>query len=149
MICALRALDELGLVSALREQFVQISRGSSVQVVFEAPASLPSLPAAVEVATYRIVLEAVTNVVRHAQAQTCQVRLEESDELIIEVIDDGVGLPIQYHAGVGISSDAGTDRRARRDLSDRISCRRGNTHSGAAPIAKGVTYGSHSCVDCR
>ncbi len=98
------ALDELGLVSALREQFVQNSRESSVQVVFEAPSSLPSLPAAVEVATYRIVLEAVTNVVRHAQAHTCQVRLEVSDGLIIEVIDDGVGLPIQYHAGVGISS---------------------------------------------
>jgi two-component system, NarL family, sensor kinase len=98
------ALDELGLVSALREQFVQNSRGSSVQIVLEAPLSLLSLPAAVEVATYRIVLEAVTNVVRHAQAHTCQVRLEVSDELIIEVIDDGVGLPIQYHAGVGISS---------------------------------------------
>lgn len=98
------ALDELRLVSALREQFVQNSRGSSVQMVLEAPSSLPSLPAAVEVATYRIVLEAVTNVVRHAQAHTCQIRLEVSDELIIEVIDDGVGLPIQYHAGVGISS---------------------------------------------
>lgn len=98
------ALDELGLVSALRQQFVQNSRGSSVQIVLKAPSSLPSLPAAVEVATYRIVLEAVTNVVRHAQAHTCQVRLEVSDELIIEVIDDGVGLPIQYHAGVGISS---------------------------------------------
>ncbi len=98
------ALDELGLVSALREQFVQNSGGSSVQMLLEAPSSLPSLPAAVEVATYRIVLEAVTNVVRHAQAHTCQVRLEVSDELIIEVIDDGVGLPLPYHAGVGISS---------------------------------------------
>lgn len=98
------ALDELGLVSALREQFVQNSRGSSVQIALKAPSTLPSLPAAVEVATYRIVLEAVTNVVRHAQAHTCQVRLEVSDELIIEVIDDGVGLPVQYHAGVGISS---------------------------------------------
>lgn len=98
------ALDELGLVSALRQQFAQNNRGNSVQMVLEAPEALPSLPAAVEVATYRIVLEAVTNVVRHAQARTCQVRLALSDGLIIEVIDDGVGLPIQYHAGVGISS---------------------------------------------
>ena len=98
------ALDELGLVSALRQQFAQNNRGNSVQMELEAPEALPALPAAVEVATYRIVLEAVTNVVRHAQARTCQVRLALSDELIIEVIDDGVGLPVQYHAGVGISS---------------------------------------------
>jgi two-component system, NarL family, sensor kinase len=98
------ALDELGLVSALREQIVQYSRVSGVQMVIEAPSSLPSLPAAVEVATYRIVLEAVTNVVRHAQAHTCHVRLQVSDGLVVEVIDDGLGLPTQYNAGVGISS---------------------------------------------
>lgn len=59
---------------------------------------------AVEVATYRIVLEAMTNVVRHAQARTCHVRLQVSDVLEVEVSDDGVGLPRQYTAGVGISS---------------------------------------------
>ena len=73
-------------------------------MVIEAPSPLPSLPAAVEVATYRIVLEAVTNVVRHAQAHMCCVRLQVSDGLAVEVSDDGVGLPIQYDAGVGISS---------------------------------------------
>jgi signal transduction histidine kinase len=98
------ALDELGLVSALRVQIVQYSQASGVQMVIEAPSSLPSLPAAVEVATYRIVLEAVTNVVRHAQAHTCHVRLQVSDVLDVEVIDDGLGLPSQYDAGVGISS---------------------------------------------
>jgi two-component system, NarL family, sensor kinase len=98
------ALDELGLVSALHEQIVQYSQASGVQMVIEAPSSLPSLPAAVEVATYRIVLEALTNVVRHAQAHTCHVRLQASDVLAVDVIDDGVGLPIQYDVGVGISS---------------------------------------------
>ncbi len=98
------ALDELGLISALREQIVQYSQMSGVQMGIEAPSSLPALPAAVEVATYRIVLEAVTNVVRHAQAHTCHVRLQVSDVLIVEVSDDGMGLPSQYHVGVGISS---------------------------------------------
>jgi two-component system, NarL family, sensor kinase len=98
------ALDELGLVSALREQVVRYSQVSGVLMVVEAPASLPSLPAAVEVATYRIVLEAVTNVVRHARAHRCSVRLQISDVLAVEVSDDGVGFPIQYNAGVGISS---------------------------------------------
>ncbi len=98
------ALDELGLISALREQIVRYSQVSGVQMVIEAPSSLPALPAAVEVATYRIVLEAVTNVVRHAQAHMCRVRLQISDVLTVEVSDDGVGLPIHYAAGVGISS---------------------------------------------
>jgi signal transduction histidine kinase len=97
-------LDELGLVSALSEHVVQYSHPGGVQVVIEAPADLPPLPAAVEVAVYRVVLEAVTNVVRHAQARTCCVRLQLSDALMVEVNDDGQGLPHHFQAGVGISS---------------------------------------------
>lgn len=97
-------LDELGLVSALREQIVQYNQVEGVQMAIEAPSSLPPLPAAVEVAAYRIVLEAVTNVVRHARARTCRIRLQAADALSVEVIDDGVGLPLHYRAGVGISS---------------------------------------------
>ncbi len=56
-------------------------------------AELPVLPAAVEVAAYRIVTEAVTNVVRHAGATTCEVRVEADDSLLrVEVTDDGRGL---------------------------------------------------------
>jgi signal transduction histidine kinase len=77
-------------------------------VNIEAPPQLPPLPAAVEVAAYRIVLEALTNVARHAGAQTCWVRLALTDALTdaltIEVIDDGQGLPSQPQAGVGLSS---------------------------------------------
>jgi signal transduction histidine kinase len=98
------ALDELGLVSALREHTAQYSQESGVQVVIHAPPTLPSLPAAVEVAAYRVVLEALTNVARHAQARTCCIRLELSDALTVEVSDDGLGLPDHCHAGVGISS---------------------------------------------
>jgi two-component system NarL family sensor kinase len=83
---------------------MQYSQVSGVQMLIEAPSSLPPLSAAVEVAAYRIVLEAVTNVVRHAQARMCHIRLQVSDGLVVEVIDDGVGLPIQYVMGVGISS---------------------------------------------
>ena len=98
------ALDELGLVSALRAQLMQYSQMSGVQMLIEAPAELPALSAAVEVATYRIVLEAVTNVVRHAQARTCLARLSISDALLVEVSDDGRGLPLEYMVGVGLSS---------------------------------------------
>jgi len=62
------------------------------------------LPAAVEVAAYRIALEAITNSVRHAQAHTCQLCLNINDGLQLEIRDDGLGLPIGYQAGVGLSS---------------------------------------------
>jgi signal transduction histidine kinase len=97
-------LDEWGLVAALREQVAQYQL-DHVRVCVEAPESLPPLPAAVEVAAYRIALEALANVVRHAHASNCTMRLVLSDEVLnVEVRDDGEGLPEGYHAGVGISA---------------------------------------------
>src|SRR5262249_55955895 len=63
-----------------------------------------TLPAAVEVAAYRIVLEALTNVARHAQAQTCRVHLTLAEGLAIDVSDDGLGLPSEHPVGVGLAS---------------------------------------------
>ena len=65
---------------------------------------LPHLPAAVEVAAYRIVQEAITNVIRHAHAHSCQVCLHVEDALQIEVNDDGIGIEDTDRAGVGLSS---------------------------------------------
>ncbi|HEX7737555.1 MAG TPA: sensor histidine kinase, partial [Ktedonobacteraceae bacterium] len=108
VVYALRppALDELGLVSALREYIMQLQGAQSIQISLEAPTDLPELSAAVEVAAYRIILEALTNVERHACAQTCLVRLELVDgrSLHIAISDDGRGLPDDYRAGVGIIS---------------------------------------------
>jgi signal transduction histidine kinase len=97
------ALDELGMVPAIREQAAQFST-EGLQVTVETPDHLPALPAAVEVATYRIVLEALTNIARHAYARHGCIRLSLADELQIEVTDDGVGLPPQHRAGVGFTS---------------------------------------------
>ncbi len=97
-------LDEWGLVAALREQVAQYQL-HNVQVTVDTPESLPTLPAAVEVAAYRIALEALANVVRHAQASTCAIRLSiDDDTLTVEVQDDGSGLPRSFHAGVGITA---------------------------------------------
>jgi len=68
----------------------------------EAPEALPPLPAAVEVAAYRIVQEALTNVARHARAQSCTVRLSvELDALLVEIADDGKGIA-QRGLGAGL-----------------------------------------------
>jgi signal transduction histidine kinase len=97
------SLDELGLVSALREQAEQyLSDG--LRMTLDAPEPLPPLPAAVEVATYRIVQEAMTNVVRHAQAGTCTIRFALDQGLDVEICDDGRGIPAGHHVGVGLTS---------------------------------------------
>jgi signal transduction histidine kinase len=97
------ALDDLGLVLALREQAAHY-RQAGTRITIDAPDKLPPLPAAVEVATYRIVQEALTNVVRHAEAQTCTVRLTLGDALEVQIRDDGVGLPQGGRSGVGLMS---------------------------------------------
>jgi signal transduction histidine kinase len=116
LVYALRppTLDDLGLVAALRECATHYARhdpqgattghATGVRIQVEAPDRLPPLPAAVELAAYRIVQEALTNVARHAQAQTCTVRVVMAESLQIEVGDDGIGFPADYQAGVGVHS---------------------------------------------
>ena len=71
----------------------------------EVPAPLPALPAAVEVAAYRIGLEALTNVARHAQAAACVIRLcQDGGALSVEIADDGIGIAAAAPAGVGLRS---------------------------------------------
>jgi two-component system, NarL family, sensor kinase len=106
LVYALRppALDEFGLVAAIREQAAQYEHADGLRVVVAAPDALPSLPAAVEVAAFRIALEGLTNVVRHAHARTCHVRLDLTDALHLEITDDGTGLPDPLRTGVGLTS---------------------------------------------
>lgn len=98
------ALDELGLVGALAAHTGGLADGLHVTVETE-PDPLGDLPAAVEVAAYRIATEAVTNVVRHAEASTCRVLLQHVDgALRVTVEDDGVGVRAVTQPGVGMSS---------------------------------------------
>lgn len=99
------ALDELGLVGALRARVAQYSSPpgtGGLMVEVQAPETLSPLPAAIEVAAYRVVEEALINVVRHAEARHCLVCLSVADELCVEIADDGVGLPAEHPTGVGL-----------------------------------------------
>ena len=55
-------------------------------------------------AIYHIAQEALTNVVRHAQAKSCIVRLAVNEDVALDVVDDGVGIPEERSGGVGLSS---------------------------------------------
>jgi signal transduction histidine kinase len=106
------ALDELGLAGALRTRLMRLDGGGidaespNLDVRFDAAEPLPPLSAAAEVAAYRIVEEAVTNVVKHARASRVTVTIQPHDEmLLINVIDDGIGItPTADSSGMGLHS---------------------------------------------
>ena len=103
-------LDELGLAEAIREAAEQYggvnSRANApgLRISVDAPEQLPHLPAAVEVAAYRIAQEAMTNVVRHSGAGLCLVRLSLGDALELKITDEGTGITPDHPAGVGLAS---------------------------------------------
>ncbi|MCU0310970.1 MAG: histidine kinase [Acidimicrobiales bacterium] len=99
------ALDELGLVPALRQQVAsaRTADGRPMQVTVAAP-ELPQLPAAVEVAAYRIATEAVTNSARHSGTDRAWVRLERDGDLLGLTVRDEGAAQREWVAGVGLSS---------------------------------------------
>ncbi|WP_219643266.1 GAF domain-containing sensor histidine kinase [Cohnella sp. CFH 77786] len=117
------SLDELGLVGAIRERIHDLTRplaqrsgeagSSATEFRLSAPDALPALPAAVEVAAFRIVTEAMVNVVRHSGASSCEVRISYDREperaLTLEVADDGGGVGDRRRSlpgpgGIGLQS---------------------------------------------
>ncbi len=100
------AVDELGLVGALSQRTAGLhaADGRRLTVSLETPTALPQMPAAVEVAAYRIVVEALTNVARHAGARHATVRLAcDQLRLTVEVYDDGRSTA-PWRVGVGLLS---------------------------------------------
>ncbi len=99
------ALAELGLDGAIRRLTGGESRSVAGPVVsLDVVGDLGELSAAVELAAYRIVTEAITNATRHGRAKSCSVRLAVGNQLRIEVSDDGTGLHENWTPGVGITS---------------------------------------------
>jgi len=104
------ALDELGLIGALREQAQLLSRrsdGTSLEITVRARSPLPGIPPEVEVAAYRIVTEALTNAVRHSRAARIDVDVAltgEPVELLLAVQDDDSRPGEQWQSGVGLES---------------------------------------------
>lgn len=97
------AIDEVGLIGAIRQRAVSLSTDSMLFQVL-GPDSLPPLPAAVEVAAFRIACEAMTNVARHSGATRCNVQLDLDGTLGLTVSDNGCGRSRAVGRGVGWSS---------------------------------------------
>jgi two-component system, NarL family, sensor histidine kinase UhpB len=89
-------LDALGLASALRELVASWQqRESGIDFRLEMPGQLPALGEAAALVLYRVVQEALTNVVRHSGARHCRIGINVADgELLLSVEDDGKGLPV-------------------------------------------------------
>ncbi|SDG24251.1 Histidine kinase-, DNA gyrase B-, and HSP90-like ATPase [Lentzea fradiae] len=93
-------LDQ-GLALAVRDEAARFNGDLRVQVDAE---QLDGLSAAVEVAAYRIVAEALTNTARHSGASTCLISVRTDGDLVVEVVDDGSGVSADARPGVGLDS---------------------------------------------
>ena len=98
------ALDVLGLVGAVQEHAATLGAGRLEASVVGAD-RIPDLPAAVEVALYRIATEALTNVVRHSTATTASVSFDRHDQCVCLVVrDNGASANGSWRPGVGLTS---------------------------------------------
>ena len=140
------ALDDVGLDNAIRQVADRMPRVQGApRIVVQTLDDVPALPAAVEVAAYRIAQEALTNVVKHARATECQVRLcldePEPDArgtrtalrprfFRLEIADNGVGIAADRLPGVGLQSM----RERAEELGGRVSIEH-NTDRGTCICA--------------
>jgi two-component system NarL family sensor kinase len=118
------SLDELGLLGALGEQVDRFGR-QGLSVTLQAPPALPVLPAAVEVAAYRIVTEALVNVARHAHASRATVIVSIDDGFCLDVQDDGTASTANgdgWRPGMGLVS-----------MADRVAEVGGTLQAGPTP----------------
>ncbi|MFF5243162.1 histidine kinase [Streptosporangium sp. NPDC000095] len=93
-------LDELGLAGAVRA----LAQEGGPRVAVEIEGDLSDLPAAAEVAAYRIAQEGLTNIRKHAGASSAVISLRRGESLVVRVQDDGSGLPSGPRTGVGLLS---------------------------------------------
>ena len=115
-------VDNRGLEAALTEYIATLDAREAPRIQFRADLAR-SLPTAVEQGAYLVVLEALNNVVSHAHATHCEVSVTlPPGELVVRVVDDGVGLGQPYVSGIGITS-----------MRSRVQALGGTFDLGAAP----------------
>lgn len=122
------ALDELGLDGALVQLADRITNGSGLPVEVSMPTDLPEIPAAVEVAAYRVAQEALSNAVRHSRATCSRVVLSvDQDGIRLEVTDNGTGGVHPRPGGIGLTTMEERAAEIGGRLSIRAAAPRGTT----------------------
>ena len=112
------ALDELGLVGAVDQLAQHLAVNSDMGIEVSCGA-VGELPAAVEVAAYRVTQEALTNAVTHSRATACSVAMSRAvDHLLVRVQDNGTGVVTPRAGGMGLHSmsDRAVELGGRLDL---------------------------------
>ena len=98
-----KVLDDFGLVAALERLAETYNEQTALAIHLEATLGQTRLPAEVETALYRIVQEALTNVIKHAHAQTVSVVLTKKGESVAVIVeDDGRGFDQTQGSGEGL-----------------------------------------------
>src|SRR5262249_55504009 len=88
-------MDDLGLVAALRWHVKGVTERTGLAVRLDVDSLAGRLPAELEMACFRVVQEALNNVVKHARTAGASVELRrQGDELLLTVRDDGVGFDV-------------------------------------------------------
>jgi signal transduction histidine kinase len=123
-------LEDVGLVSALQILLTDLRQTTGMHIAFDPPATLPDLPAATASTAYRVVAEALTNVVRHSGATQCTLRVDHDDgTLRVEVADNGHGFDTSRPAGMGLRNIAD-----RAGLANGVATISSSTESGTTVV---------------
>jgi signal transduction histidine kinase len=127
------------------DRLLSRTAGAGVRVDVTRVGEPRDLPASIDLSAYRIVQEALTNVVKHAQTSSCRILIGYwDDELTIEVADDGAGMPVPEMAGAGKSQAA-----SRGAPVDRAGARRDLVRSAFGLGLASSTGGGHGIIGMR
>ena len=123
-------LDQEGLVGALKFRLETVERRSGVEAHLDVD-EFPSPPSVISLNLYRIILEALNNALKHAQADEVRVKLTaDGDLIIVEVIDNGIGFDIhtiEDQAGLGLKNMRARAERLGGDLALETSLGKGTS----------------------
>lgn len=115
-------LDDLGLVAALRALADDFSARAGIRIALDVEGATGRLPSDTEVVIYRVVQEALTNVVRHARATVARVRIASDGQIVQVVVDDD-----------GTGAGGASPRLGWLGMRERVTAHGGRLDIGTAP----------------
>jgi signal transduction histidine kinase len=121
------------------DRLIARTAGAGVRVDVTRYGQPRDLPASIDLSAYRIIQEALTNVVKHARTSSCRVLLGyRDDELTIEVTDNGAGMPVPELAGAGVSQHGTAAPNGTGLMARNATARHGAGLLDGAPSTPGI-----------